>query len=160
VSSILSYIEKEVGGEAVKFAKLSPRDRAAILQKILDERRVKFLASLEKQGVTGEAYINEVDAYDQQHRTIDDLVRYINGPIGQAHIIEFAFKKANRNEPVDKLDGLVLDNDEASTFAFELACIKVVFIKPGNSHPAGNTQQAPSEETQEQRPSVPASSSH
>lgn len=106
------------------FNKLGPNDRGRLLAPVKAARRIQFQKDLKDAGVTGEAYVNELDAFDQNHWADREFLSYMQSIEGQSAIITLACKKANSAQFEKLMDGLALGMEEAFKLTRDLAGVK------------------------------------
>ncbi len=85
-------------GKAETFAKLSLDDIfCKILPKELERLKARKLANLKTVGATREEMLAELEAFDQDHESLDtgDLIAMVNPYAGKAQVIAFAYSKVN-----------------------------------------------------------------
>lgn len=115
-----------VNGE--KFAKLSPNDRARLLAPVKAERRRLFKQELKEGGITGQEYVNELDAFDQQVFGDQEWYGLLSSIEGRAAIFAAAAKKSAPDDAACAriLDTLALDIDDDFALAAKLSGVKLI----------------------------------
>ncbi len=137
-------------GDSFVLAKLSPNDRAAIMEAVKQQKRVKLLDNLKSAGISGQEYFNEVDAFDQDEWGDSHWVGtaqtngILDGFNGRALIIDAAGKKEHGDKWKAIKDDLVLDFNDEFKLAAMLSGVRLV-SKSNDSAPQEASEPRPSE---------------
>jgi hypothetical protein len=114
-----------IGGE--KFMKLSPNDRARILGLVKEKRVTDFKKVLQEGGITGEEYVNEVDALMQTPFADNEWFKFISSAEGRYAVFLTACRKATNDEDVAVriVSNLTLDLSHEFQIVAKLAGVRL-----------------------------------
>lgn len=109
------------------FKKLSPNDRKSLLSRVKASRRITVKENLKEGGITGQEYVNEMDAFDQSVFGDTEFFSFLQSAEGRAEVIALACEKANPDlaKAASILDGLSLDLNEDFLLAVKLSGVKL-----------------------------------
>jgi hypothetical protein len=104
--NIEPFLTRRIDGADVRFGKLTPRDRAAILRRLKAERKSKLVGNLQTAGIDKEQMLVELENFDDvswgQSRWLD----YLNTIEGQEETVRTAWAKQNSGDFAAALDGV------------------------------------------------------
>jgi hypothetical protein len=88
---------KTVQLDGHQLPKLSPNDRRKLMVPLKAERRASLKENLIAGGITGQAFVNEMDAFDQMEFGDYEFFSFLRTTEGRAAVIELACGKAGGN---------------------------------------------------------------
>lgn len=110
--NVLPYIIRKIGDREVKLAKLSPRDRGAVLARLKAEARERLRANLKESSVDKEQIFGELMAFDDRKWAASQFVDYCNTTEGENALCAMAWKKQNGDgDAWPDLDAIAAEND-------------------------------------------------
>lgn len=121
-----AFLTAQINGKDLRFGKLSPNDRRAMLKSLRETRRKAFIQTMKDGGITGPAFVNEVDAFDQAFWGEREFFGFADSYDGQAEIITTGLKKGAAAGVVPETDFGPITLDESRELVAKIAGIKIM----------------------------------
>ncbi len=123
--NIEPFLTRRIDGAEVRFGKLTPRDRVAILRRLKAERKAALIANLQSAGIGKEQVLVELENFDDcswgQSRWLDHL----NTIEGQEDAVRTAWAKQNSGDPTSALDAIEAADDGLLPLAAALCNLRL-----------------------------------
>jgi hypothetical protein len=104
--NIEPFLTRRLNGVDVRFGKLTPRDRAAILRRLKAERKAKLVGNLQTAGIGKEQALVELENFDDSSWGQSRWLDHLNTIEGQEEAVRTAWTKHNSGDPAAVLDAI------------------------------------------------------
>ncbi len=139
----LKEITKTIDGKEYKFAKMSVRERAAIEEKLILDKRAKIEANLKSAGVSGVDAYGELAAFDDEPQAMALFYKWFNSAKGQSEIIHNAAEKVAKGSGDAAVNAMPANGMDMIQLAADICGVNLAPVKKDEEettspNPTGN----------------------
>ena len=120
------FVIRDIKGVAVRFGKLSPRDRAEILRQVKAQRKELLLANLQSAGIDKEQVLVELEHFDDRPWGQAQWLDYLNTIQGQEEAVRTGYARCNAGDAAAVIDAIESADGSLLALAAELCNLRVV----------------------------------
>jgi hypothetical protein len=120
-----THLEETIGGDVVKFRKLTPWDRQAILKKLKQQRRAALLQDLRDVQADKGEMLAELRDFDEKPLEEFDFIRHFDTPDGKVDVFEAALSEYEEARRAAIRGGMVLSSHDTVKLAAKLCNIQL-----------------------------------